>query len=203
MADGITCDVPQPMVDEQAKRFVDNLKMQLQSQGIPYEQYLKLTNSTEEDMLGQAQEPALRQVKLDLALEAIAKAENVEVTDEEIEAEYERSAEQYGMKAEDLKKYISSDNIKSQLVNTKVVKIVVDSAVATKPVEKTEEKAEGEEKPKAKKSAKKAETAEGEEKPKAKRTAKKAEEKAEGEEKPKAKRTAKKAEEKTEEKSEE
>ena len=203
VADGITCDVPQPMVDEQAKRFVDNLKMQLQSQGIPYEQYLKLTNSTEEDMLGQAQEPALRQVKLDLALEAIAKAENVEVTDEEIEAEYERSAEQYGMKAEDLKKYISSDNIKSQLVNTKVVKIVVDSAVATKPVEKTEEKAEGEEKPKAKKSAKKAETAEGEEKPKAKRTAKKAEEKAEGEEKPKAKRTAKKAEEKTEEKSEE
>ena len=172
VADGITCDVPQPMVDEQAKKFVDNLKMQIQQQGIPYEQYLKLTNSTEEDLVNQAQEPALRQVKLDLALEAIAKAENVEVSDEEVEAEYAKSAEQYGMKAEDLKKYIPADSIKAQLTNQKVVKIVVDSAIATKPEEKAEE---GEEKPKKKTAKKKAEDEEGEEKPKARKPAKKAE----------------------------
>ena len=74
VADGITCDVPDAMVEEQAKRFVENLKLQIQQQGIPYEQYLKLTNMTEEDLLGQAQEPALRQVKLGLAMDAIAKA---------------------------------------------------------------------------------------------------------------------------------
>ena len=136
VADGITCDVPDAMVEEQAKRFVENLKLQIQQQGIPYEQYLKLTNMTEEDLLGQAQEPALRQVKLGLAMDAIAKAENVEVSEEEINAEYDKMAEQYGMKAEDLKKYITADSIKSQLTNQKVVKIVVDSAKATKPEEK-------------------------------------------------------------------
>ena len=136
VADGITCDVPDAMVEEQAKRFVENLKLQIQQQGIPYEQYLKLTNMTEEDLLGQAQEPALRQVKLGLAMDAIAKAENVEVSEEEINAEYYKMAEQYGMKAEDLKKYITADSIRGQLTNQKVVKIVVDSAKATKPEEK-------------------------------------------------------------------
>ena len=153
VADNLECDVPKPMVDDQAQRFVQNLKMQIQQQGIPYEQYLKLTNMTEEDLLGQAQEPAVRQVKLELAMEAIAKEENVEVTDEEIEAEYAKNAEQYGMKAEDLKKYISADSIRAQLTNQKVVKIVVDSAIATKPEEKAEE---GEEKPKKKTTRKKA-----------------------------------------------
>ena len=136
VADGITCDVPDAMVEEQAKRFVENLKLQIQQQGIPYDQYLKLTNMTEEDLLGQAQEPALRQVKLGLAMDAIAKAENVEVSEEEINAEYDKMAEQYGMKAEDLKKYITADSIRGQLTNQKVVKIVVDSAKATKPEEK-------------------------------------------------------------------
>ena len=156
VADGITCDVPQAMVDDQAKRFVENLKLQIQQQGIPYDQYLKLTNMTEEDLLGQAQEPSLRQVKLDLAMDAIAKAENVEVSEEEIEGEYNKMAEQYGMKAEDLKKYITADSIKAQLTNSKVVKIVVDSAKATKPEEK-DEAGEGEEKPKKKSSKKAAE----------------------------------------------
>ena len=156
VADGITCDVPDAMVEEQAKRFVENLKLQIQQQGIPYEQYLKLTNMTEEDLLGQAQEPALRQVKLGLAMDAIAKAENVEVSEEEINAEYDKMAEQYGMKAEDLKKYITADSIRGQLTNQKVVKIVVDSAKATKPEEK-DEAGEGEEKPKKKSSKKAAE----------------------------------------------
>ncbi len=209
VAEGIQCDVPQPMVDEQARRFVENLKMQIQQQGIPYEQYLKLAGLDDESVMAQAQTPALRQVRLDLALEALAKAEGVEVSDEEIEAEYERAAGQYGMKAEDLKKYIDQGTIKNQLVNTKAVKVVVDSAIATKFEEKApegEESVEGEEKPKkraSKKAAESAEPAEGEEKPK-KRTSKKAAESAEpaeGEEKPK-KRTSKKAAPKDEEKPE-
>ena len=168
VADGVECDVPQPMVDEQAQRFVQNLKMQIQQQGIPYEQYLKLTNMTEEDLLGQAQEPSLRQVKLELAMAAIAKEENVEVTEEEIEAEYAKNAEQYGMKAEDLKKYISADAIREQLTNQKVVKIVVDSAVATKveepkkkaPAKKKAAKEEGEEAPAQEAAEETSETAE-------------------------------------------
>ena len=117
--------------------------------------------------MGQAQEPALRQVKLELAMAAIAKAENVEVSEEEIEGEYGKMAEQYGMKAEDLKKYITADSIKSQLTNQKVVKIVVDSAKPIKPEVEKKDEAE-----------KKDEDGEKAEKPK-KRTAKKAAEKAE------------------------
>jgi trigger factor len=209
VAEGIQCDVPQPMVDEQARRFVENLKMQIQQQGIPYEQYLKLAGLDDESVMAQAQTPALRQVRLDLALEALAKAEGLEVSYEEIEAEYERAAGQYGMKAEDLKKYIDQGTIKNQLVNTKAVKVVVDSAIATKFEEKApegEEPVEGEEKPKkrtSKKAAESAEPAEGEEKPK-KRASKKAAESAEpaeGEEKPK-KRASKKAAPKDEEKPE-
>jgi len=145
VVDNMECDVPQPMVDEQAKKLLENLKMQVQAQGIPYEQYLKMTNATEEDLLAQAQEPALRQLKMDLALEAIARAEEVKVTDEDVEAEYARTAEQYGMPVEELKKYIPVDTVKIQLLNTKTIKIVVDSAEAIKPESKkktTKKKAE-------------------------------------------------------------
>ena len=204
VAQGIPGDGPQPMVDERARRFVENLKMQIQQQGIPYEQYLKLAGLDDESVMAQSQTPAMRQVRLDLALEALAKAEGLEVSDEEIEAEYERAAGQYGMKAEDLKKYIDQGTIKNQLVNTKAVKVVVDSAIATKFEEKApegEESAEGEEKPKKRTTKKAAEPAEGEEKPK-KRASKKAAEPTEGEEKPK-KRTTKKAAPKDEEEPEE
>ena len=189
VADNLQCDVPQPMVDEQARRFVENLKMQIQSQGIPYEQYLKLTNMTEADLLGQAQEPALRQVRLELAMEAIAKAEEIQVSDDEVEEQFKKDAEQYGMDVETLKKYMDAETVRSQLQREKVVAVVADSAVAVKPEEKSEEKAEGEEKPKAKRAPrKKAEEkaeetpAEGGEKPK-KRTAKKKTAKAEEPEK--------------------
>ena len=138
IADTLECDVPQPMVEEQARRFVENLKMQVQSQGIPYDQYLKLTNSTEESMVEQAKEPALRQVKLELALEAIAKAENIETTEDEVEAQLKKDAEKFGMDVETLKKYMSADNIRAQLQREKVVALVVENATATKPEEKAE-----------------------------------------------------------------
>jgi len=145
VVDNMECDVPQPMVDEQAKKLLENLKMQVQAQGIPYEQYLKLTNATEEDLLAQAQEPALRQLKMDLAMEAIAKAEGITVSEEEVEAEYARNAEQYGMSVEDIKKYVPVDTVKVQLMTSKTIKVVVDSAEAIKPEPKkkaTKKKAE-------------------------------------------------------------
>jgi len=152
VADSLECDVPQPMVEEQARRFVENLKMQIQSQGIPYEQYLKLTNSTEADLLAQAQEPALRQVKMDLAMDAIAKAEGLEVSDEAVEEKFKEDAEKYGMDVETLKKYMTPETIREQLMREKVVAVVASSAIATKP---EEPETEGEEKTKAKKTAKK------------------------------------------------
>ena len=195
VADGITADIPDAMVDAQARQFVDNFKMQIAQSGIPYDQYLKMTGMSEEKLLEDAKEPALRQVRMDLAVAAIIKAEDIQVTDEELEAEYQKLAEQYSMELDMVKKYLPADQTREQLANQKAVAVVVENATATKP-----------EKP-AKKSAKKAEeTAEGEEKPAkkpaAKKTAKKAEEAAEGEEKPAKKPAAKKTAKKTEKEAE-
>ena len=79
VADGLTGEIPDAMVEAQAQRFVDNFRMQIQSQGLPFDKYLEMTNMDVDSLLEQAKEPAARQVKMDLAVGAmergIAKAE--------------------------------------------------------------------------------------------------------------------------------
>lgn len=164
VAADIKADIPDAMIEEQCKRFLDEFKQRLQAQGIPYDQYCKMTGMDEAKFLEEGREPATRQVKMDLAIAAIIKAENLEVSDEEIEAKYQSMAEQYGMDLEMLKKYLDAPSVHSQLLNEKAIAVVVDSAKAEKPA-----KAEGEEEKKSTKKASK--KAEGEEE--------KAEEKAE------------------------
>jgi trigger factor len=139
VAEGIEAEIPREMVDMQAKQMVENLKQQLASQGIPYEQYLQITGGDEKKILDEAREPAMRQVRMDLAVEAIVKAEGIEATDEEIEAEMQKIADQYGMKLEDVKKYLRAEDVKEQVVRAKVIKLVADSAVAVAPAEEKEE----------------------------------------------------------------
>ena len=177
-AANITCDVPDAMVESQAQQYLNNFKNQLMQQGIPYDQYMKMTGGEESKMLEDAKEPALRQVRMDLAVAAIIEAEKIEVTDEDVENEYKVMSEKYGMDLEMVKKYITREQMEDQVKSQRAIDVVVSSAVATKPVKKAAKKAEdGEEKPAAKKpaakkpAAKKAE--EDEEKP-AKKTVKKA-----------------------------
>ena len=166
VAANITADVPDAMIETQARQFLDNFKMQIAQSGIPYDQYMKMTGMDEAQLLADAKEPAERQVRMDLAVAAIIKAENLDATDEEVEAEFKRLAEQYGMELDMVKKYLQADQVKDQLISQKAVAVVVDSATATKPEKKTTKKA-------AKKSEDDAEAAEGEEKPAKKSAAKK------------------------------
>ncbi len=190
VAADIKADIPDVMIEEQSRRFLEEFKQRLQAQGIPYEQYCKMTNMDEAKFLEDGKEPATRQVRMDLAIAAIIKAENLDVTEEEIEAKYKSMSEQYGMDIEMLKKYLDVPTIRTQLLNEKAIAVVVDNAKAEKPA-KAEKAEDGEKKPAAKKTAKKVE-GEEEKKPVAKKTAKKAE----GEEKkPAAKKSVKKAEE--------
>ena len=140
VADNLTVDVPDAMVETQANQFINNFKMQLSQSGIPYEQYMKMTGNDEAKMMEEAKGPALRQVLVDLAVAAIIKAENIEVTDEELEPEYARTAELYGMDVEMVKKYVTPDQIKEQLSTRKAVAVVADSATAIKPEKKTAKK---------------------------------------------------------------
>ena len=195
VAGDIKADIPEVMIEEQCRRFLDEFKQRLQAQGIPYDQYCKMTGMDEAKFMEDGREPAVRQVKMDLAIAAIIKAENLDVTDEEIEEKYKSMAEQYGMELDMLKKYLDAPTVRNQLLNEKAIAVVVDSAKAEKPAKA--EKTEGEEEKKpAKKTAKKAAEGEEEKKPAAKKTTKKA---AEGEEEKKpTKKTAKKAAEKAE-----
>ena len=162
VADGLTGEIPDAMVEAQAQRFVDNFRMQIQSQGLPFDKYLEMTKMDVDSLLEQAKEPAARQVKMDLAVGAIIKAEGLEATDEDVDAEYEKMAKQYGMEAEEIKKYMDAEVIREQVLRDKAIRVVVDSAVAVEPVIQAEEPAQAP-----------AEEAPAEEKPKAKRTRKK------------------------------
>ena len=195
VAGDIKADIPEVMIEEQCRRFLDEFKQRLQAQGIPYDQYCKMTGMDEAKFMEDGREPAVRQVKMDLAIAAIIKAENLDVTDEEIEEKYKSMAEQYGMELDMLKKYLDAPTVRNQLLNEKAIAVVVDSAKAEKPAKAEKTEGEDEKKP-AKKTAKKAAEGEEEKKPAAKKTTKKA---AEGEEEKKpAKKTAKKAAEKAE-----
>ena len=163
VAEGVEADIPQEMVELQAERMMEQFKQQLASQGIPFDQYLQMTGTTEADFRKQADGPAAEQVKMDLAVEAIIKAEGLEATDEDVESEMKSVAEKYGMDLETVKKYLRPEDVKEQVIREKAVKVVADSAVAVAPAEeKAELEAEGEvvekkpaKKPAAKKTAKK------------------------------------------------
>ena len=140
VAANITAEIPDAMVENQARQFLDNFKMQIAQQGIPYEQYMQMTGMDEAKLIEDAKEPALRQVRMDLAVAAIIKAEGLEATDEEVEAEFQKMADQYGMDIEMVKKYLAPEQVKDQLVSQKAVAVVVDSAVVIKPEKKTTKK---------------------------------------------------------------
>ncbi len=138
VAEGITADIPEAMIRNQQEQFLQNFKMQMASSGLKYEDYISYTGSSEEQVLEEAREPAERQVRLDLALAQIVKDEKLEVTDEDCEAEFKRFAEQYNMELEQVKKYITADQIKDSVLTKKAVAVVVDSAIADAPAPKAE-----------------------------------------------------------------
>lgn len=166
LVENMECEIPDGMVESQTDRLMDDYAMRLQSQGIPMDQYMSMMGMTPEMMRASAKPAALKQVQTELALTAVAKAENIEVSDEEYEAEIAKMAEQYNMPAEQVKAIIPADSLKSDLSLRKASELVISQAKVTK-------------KKPAKKSAKKAE--EGEEKPKRTRAKKSEEPKAEEE----------------------
>ena len=169
VAEGVEADVPHEMVELQAEQMTEGFKQQLASQGIPFDQYLKMTNTTEADFKSQAYGPAEQQVKMDLAISAIVKAENLEATDDEVEAEMKKVADRYGMDLDTVKKYLRPEEVKEQVIREKVIKLVADSAVAVAPAEALADEETEAETAEEKKPAKKAAA----KKPAAKKTAKK------------------------------
>ena len=170
-------EIPDAMVDFEADNLVNDMAQRIQAQGIPFEQYLAMTGMTMDMMREQAKAAALERVRRDLALNAVIAAEDIQISDEELEEEYKRLSEQYHMELDKVKEAVAADDIRKELSMKKAEQVIYDSAkVGKAPAKKktTKKKAEDAE----------GEAAEGEEKPKKRRTTKKkAEDAAEAEEK--------------------
>lgn len=132
-AAGITADIPEDMIKEQSRAFVQNLERQVHSQGLTMEQYMQMANTDVDQLLEQAREPAEQQVRMDLTIAAIVKAENIEVTDEDVEAEFQKRSEEFKIDVEKLKKYLGEPMVREQLLRDRAIAVVVENAVPVKP----------------------------------------------------------------------
>ena len=142
VADGITAEIPQVMIDTQVESFVESFKNRIQTQmGIPFEQYMKFANVEESKLYEDAKEPSLRQVKLNLALTEIIKAENIEATDEEVEEYLNKVAESIQAQPEEVKNYFGLEFLAGERKKEKATNLIIDSAVITEAAPE-EEKAE-------------------------------------------------------------
>lgn len=129
VCDKAKVEIPSGMIELEIDRMAQDIETRLSYQGMKLEQYLQMMNKTMEDFRNENKEQAERTVKSRLVLEAVQKAENIEVTDEEIAEKIKEMAETYGRKEEEVKdnpelvKYVG-ENLKAE----KTVKFLVDSA---------------------------------------------------------------------------
>ena len=191
-AGNMTCEVPACMIDEQVDKQVEQFAYQLQSSGMDMKTYEKMLGGDLSGLRQNMRPMAEATVRSNLLLGKVIEEEKIEVSDEELEDEYKKIAEQYQMELDQVKAAIGDESLKSDLCARKAIRLIADSAVPVAP-QAAEEKAEAEKKPEAeKKSAKKrtakkktdeAAEAASEEKPAPKKRAprKKAEPKAEEE----------------------
>ena len=127
-----TMDVPEAMVKSTQEQMAEDFAYRLQSQGLKLEQYFQFTGLNQKTFLEQMKPQAEKRINTRLVLEAIVKAENITVSDEEIEEELKKMADQYHMEVEKVKEYMGEENIKNMsldLACQKAVTLVADSAV--------------------------------------------------------------------------
>lgn len=180
VAEGIKAEIPQVMIEKKIDSDINDFAYRLQAQGLDLQTYLQYTGMDNEKFREGFKARAEKQVKLDLALEKIIEVEKIEVSAEEIDAEYQKFAEAYNMEIDAIKKAIPTENIQPEIASRKAVDLIVDNAVVTeektakksaaKKVEATEKDADAKKAPAKKTAAKK---------PAAKKTTKKAETEAE------------------------
>ncbi len=186
-------EIPEGMIEEQIDSMVNELDQNLQYQGLSLQMYLQYLNQDMNAFRASNRPAAEARCRMQILVDKVAEVEAIDSTDEEVEAEYEKIAEQYSTDVENVKKNVPVDAVKDDMRVRKAAELIYNTGIATAP--EAEEKAE--EKPKAKKktAAKKAE-------PKAEEAAEApADEAAEAEAKPAPKKrtTKKKAEEPQEE----
>ncbi len=132
--DAADCDIPAAMIDDEIDVMLRQMKLRMMYQGLKFEDYLKYTAQTEDQMKEMYRSDATNRVKTRLVIDAIRKAENVEATDEEYEAEVKEEAEREGREVEDFKASLNDQQkeyLKENAAIRKVVDLIKDSAKVT------------------------------------------------------------------------
>lgn len=142
--ENMSVEVPPSMIEAQMDSMMEDYSRYISAQGMPFEQYVKMMGGTVETFRESTRAAAVSSVRTELLLDAVAKAENLEVSEDEMKAEMETMGKNYGMKAEEVEKYIDKEALTEQLLRRKATAVISDSgvAVAPKPEEPEAEEAE-------------------------------------------------------------
>lgn len=127
--ENMTAEIPQVMFDNRVNEMISELEQRLAPQGISLDLYMQYTGQTMDTVKKAYAEQAEKQVKLRLALEKIAKLENIEVTEEELKAEFDKLAEAYKLDVDQIKQFIHDDDLKKDIAVGKAVDLIKDAAV--------------------------------------------------------------------------
>jgi len=122
-------EIPDAMVNTQAESMIDDFANRIAQQGLSLEQYAQFTGTTVEQMLDQMKPDALKRIQSGLALEAIAVKEDIQVSEEDVEAEIGKMAEMYGMEADKMKEWLGDsekENLKKDIAVQKAVELIME-----------------------------------------------------------------------------
>ena len=148
IVDGIKGEIPEAMYESRLEQQVEDFAYRLQMQGMNLETYLKYTNSTIEDFKKSFRPQAEMQVKFRLALEKVVELEGIKAEEADIEEQYKKLAEGYGMEVDKVKAAVPASELEKDIAVGKAIDFIKENAVITEVVEKTEK---AEKKPAAKK----------------------------------------------------
>ena len=132
IVENATMEIPDAMIDTQVRNMADDFTRRLQSQGLTVEQYFQFTGTTAEKMLEQMRPEALKRIQNSLVLEAVAKAENIEVSDEKVDEEIKKMADAYKMEFDKVKEMMGEYEVaqmRDDLAIQAAVDLVRDAAV--------------------------------------------------------------------------
>ena len=129
VVEGASMEIPERMIDGQVENMIQDTARRMQSQGLDLDQYLKYTGMTLDQMKEQARPQAVKRIQTRLVLEAVAKAENIQISDEKLDEEITKMAESYQMEADKLKSYMTEMD-KEQMKEDLAVQEAVDLLVA-------------------------------------------------------------------------
>ena len=125
-------EIPQPMIETQVMQMADDFAQRIQSQGISLEQYFQFTGMTADKMMDELRPQAIKRIETRLVLEAIAKAENIEISDEKLDEELAKMAENYKMEVDKLKEFMGENEkkqMKEDMAVQEAVTFLVENAV--------------------------------------------------------------------------